>query len=259
MIKRPKFKDKYVVEIIPGDGTFLLSESGNYIVYGAAVEAVSTLLDGTRTRDEVVSTLEHSFGGDEVQAAISMLEREGHLQDQPEYDVSVELSAFWSELGVEISNLPKLLASVRVHVVGIGAADPERLTRRLRALGFTTGDQPNFIFVACDDYEHPDIADINRLCLDKKIPWIIFKPTGVNIWVGPIFVPGRTACWSCLQSRLTRNREVEGYVRGRTRNTLPYSTSRARLKSSKNRRIRSRSCSSCGCLWRARTVHWSRR
>src|SRR5262249_53573748 len=66
-------------------------------------------------------------------------------------------------------------------------------------------------------------------CLRAKIPWMILKPGGVNTWVGPIFVPDRTACWACLQSRLTRNRVVEAYVRRRDGHEGPFFTARARL------------------------------
>jgi oxazoline/thiazoline synthase len=230
MIERPKFKDKYVVRTVGGDGTFLLSETSNHIVYGAAVEAVSPLLDGSHTRDEIVSRLAHAFASDQVNAALAMLEREGYLQEQPRHDLPLELSAFWTELGIQVSDLSRLLSSVRVKICGIGSTCTERFARRLQSLGFALTDQPNFIFVVCDDYEDPCIAEINAHCLRAKIPWMIFKPAGVNTWVGPIFVPDRTACWACLQSRLTRNRVVEAYVRRRHGDEGPFFTSRARLR-----------------------------
>jgi ribosomal protein S12 methylthiotransferase accessory factor len=230
MIERPKFKDKYVVRTVHGDGTFLLSETGSDIVYGAAVEAVSPLLDGSRARNEIVARLASAFAPDQVDAALTMLEREGHLQEQSPNGVPLELSAFWSELGVDVSDLSRLLSGVHPKICGIGSTDTERFARRLRSLGFVLTEQPNFIFVVCDDYEDPRIAETNAHCLRAKIPWMILKPGGVNTWVGPIFVPDRTACWACLQSRLTRNRVVDAYVRQRSGEQGPFFTARARLR-----------------------------
>lgn len=230
MIQRPKFKDKYVVKRIPGDGTFLLSEAGNYIIDGADIDAVSPFLTGHHTREQIVGNLAHTLSPAHVQNALGMLEQQGHLQDQPQYYLPPEFSAFWSELNVDLPNLPHLIANVRLSVLGLSGANTTGLVRQLQAFGFGFSEQPNFVFAVCDDYEDPALAEINKYCLERKIPWMLLKPGGVNTWVGPIFVADRTACWSCLQSRLLRNREVEGYVRRRTGHQQPFPTSRARLE-----------------------------
>src|SRR3569833_3311453 len=83
--------------------------------------------------------------------------------------------------------------------------------------------------VATEDYLDPRLEASNRMALQDGNPWLLFKPDGVNIWVGPYFVPGRTACWSCLAARLRDNREVESYLRARTQLAEPLRTTRARL------------------------------
>lgn len=62
--------------------------------------------------------------------------------------------------------------------------------------------------------EHADIAlccldaaqantiyKLNRVCLSRDLPWIIGGPAGLELAVGPVFIPGRTACYLCYRMR----------------------------------------------------------
>ena len=56
--------------------------------------------------------------------------------------------------------------------------------------------------MAVDDYLDPRLEEWNRRALDTGEPWMIAGPA----CIGPIFRPGRTACWKCLAVRLEQNR-----------------------------------------------------
>ncbi|MEM9489782.1 MAG: TOMM precursor leader peptide-binding protein, partial [Myxococcota bacterium] len=43
-------------------------------------------------------------------------------------------------------------------------------------------------------------------------PWLLTKPSGMVLWIGPLIRPGQTACWQCLEQRLRINRQVERYM-----------------------------------------------
>src|SRR6202034_205717 len=43
-------------------------------------------------------------------------------------------------------------------------------------------------------------------------PWLLVQPSGAFPLVGPVFIPGETACWTCLVDRMIRNREVKGFL-----------------------------------------------
>lgn len=58
------------------------------------------------------------------------------------------------------------------------------------------------------------------------------KPVGAVIWVGPLFVPGKTGCWECLAKRLRGNREVETSVGQQKGMISTFPTSRAILPTS---------------------------
>jgi ribosomal protein S12 methylthiotransferase accessory factor len=63
-----------------------------------------------------------------------------------------------------------------------------------------------------DDYLHPDLAALNQQQLQSKRPWLLVKPLGSVLWIGPVFTPDDTGCWHCLAQRLEGNREVEASV-----------------------------------------------
>jgi bacteriocin biosynthesis cyclodehydratase domain-containing protein len=55
---------------------------------------------------------------------------------------------------------------------------------------------------------------LNRVCTALRIPWMHVALDGPFLLVGPIFLPRRTACFECLELRVTMNlRESGSYQR----------------------------------------------
>ncbi len=53
---------------------------------------------------------------------------------------------------------------------------------------------------------------LNRVCIELKIPWIHAAIDGPFLLVGPTFIPSRSACYRCLETRLLMNmRGNSGY------------------------------------------------
>ena len=50
---------------------------------------------------------------------------------------------------------------------------------------------------------------MNRQHLSDRTPWLLVQPSGIFPLVGPVFGPGKSACWTCLADRMKRNREVK--------------------------------------------------
>src|SRR6185436_396284 len=65
--------------------------------------------------------------------------------------------------------------------------------------------------VLTDDYLRADLEAINREAIAANRPWLLVKPVGLVLWLGPIIEPGVTACWKCLAQRVRGNRHVETY------------------------------------------------
>ncbi|MCP5102023.1 MAG: TOMM precursor leader peptide-binding protein [bacterium] len=69
--------------------------------------------------------------------------------------------------------------------------------------------------VLADDYERVELRDHNREAMASGAPWMLVKPVGVELWIGPVFIPGKTGCWQCLKQRLSINRPFNTFYRAR--------------------------------------------
>jgi oxazoline/thiazoline synthase len=76
-------------------------------------------------------------------------------------------------------------------------------------------DQAEFSIVVVKDYLQRELADFNHAASKKNHPWLLVKPYGSQIWIGPFFNPGKTGCYECLSFRLGRNRLEESYVQNK--------------------------------------------
>jgi ribosomal protein S12 methylthiotransferase accessory factor len=63
-----------------------------------------------------------------------------------------------------------------------------------------------------NDYLDEDLAELNKQHLSKRTPWLLVQPSGIAPLVGPVFRPGKGACWRCLADRMGRNREVRAML-----------------------------------------------
>src|SRR6202035_5166758 len=63
-----------------------------------------------------------------------------------------------------------------------------------------------------NDYLERRLAELNRQHLSDRTPWLLVQPSGIFPLVGPVFSPGKSACWTCLFDRMIRNREVKGFL-----------------------------------------------
>ena len=62
------------------------------------------------------------------------------------------------------------------------------------------GTEPPIVVTA--DYLDPQLEERNRRALADGRPWMLARPRGTVVWVGPVFVPGRGPCWDCMATRL---------------------------------------------------------
>ena len=60
----------------------------------------------------------------------------------------------------------------------------------------------DWVVAAQDWFEPEELAEINKAALSLSMPWSLVCFDGYEGWVGPTFVPGKTACFSCFQTRL---------------------------------------------------------
>ncbi len=212
MLHRPRFKAHYHGEWIENEGFFLLSEQRNTRLHGTLYEHVAPLIDGCRSLEEIIEQTADRLSAAEVYYVVDQLEKQGFLVESHDLMPAAD-AAYWELQGIDSRVAAQRLAKTGVAVSALGNVAADLLD--LQSIGVQVCDlvEAQLRIVLTDDYLHTDLSEYNRNAIANGQPWMLVRPTGSQIWIGPIFHPERTGCWECLAQRLRNNRRVEVYVK----------------------------------------------
>jgi oxazoline/thiazoline synthase len=215
------------LRVVEGEGAFLASERGVKLLEGELAVSVVKRADGTRTIDEIVSELSDHYSADQIRTVLDSLLATGTALLEPElkHDYLAGDAGFYESAGVEAPTAGRLLASARVGVYSTGDVGCSEVIEHLRASGVgsvTTSRNPTdrfegatLVVALTDDYLRRELDCINRAALSTQTPWLLARPVGSVLWVGPFFLPYVTGCWSCLADRLRANGQLIVYLQRR--------------------------------------------
>ena len=194
-----------------GDGQVLLvSETFNTLLHGQVYEDLLPLLDGRRSRENIVDALEGAHQETDVHKALALLGSRGYIVSG-DHGMERGRAAFWSSQGVPPRRVEERLQEAQVEIHG----DDGRLATRLEAMGVAVGtDRPSLSVYTGSDYLDDEFADVNRERLESAAPWVLVRPAGIQPLFGPVFRPGeKSPCWACLTYRIRNHQEVHSFVR----------------------------------------------
>jgi oxazoline/thiazoline synthase len=212
MLKRPRFRPHFHVEVMPGEGVMLVSDSRQTLLRGRVYELLAPWLDG-RTVEDVCRQLHGTASPAEVAYALARLEGKDYLSEAEE-SLAAGQAALWSSQQVAPREAAQRLAQRSVVVRGLGVA-VQTFLDLVGSLGVqaTTEGPPDVVLT--DSYLRGDLKECNTAALSSGRPWLLVKPLGRQVWIGPLFRPGQTGCWECLAQRLRANSPVAAFLQGR--------------------------------------------
>lgn len=211
MLNKPKFKSHFRVETVEAEGGFLLSERGAIVLSDRLYQLLVPLLDGNRTANEIVEQLQDKLPASYIYYALMELEQRGYLVENEEV-LHINLTRFCQHLNISTEDACRRLQATKVAIKALGSLSASALIATLESLQIKVAKEANFEIVLTDDYLQAELVEIHKKNLARSRPWMLVKPTGTLIWIGPIFHPERTGCWECLSQRLQGNRPVEGFI-----------------------------------------------
>lgn len=212
MLKRPRFRPDFHVEVLPGEGVVLLSEARHFLLRGQLYELVAPCLNG-RTADGICEQLRSRASPAEVYYALNQLERKGYVCEAEETFPS-DQGAWWSSQQISPDVAARRLAERAIVVRSIGA-DASPFLELLESMHVRVSAEGPADIVVTDSAWRSALGDRNAESLQTGRPWLLVKPTGRQVWIGPLFHPGKTGCWECLMQRLRANCPVAAYLEGR--------------------------------------------
>ncbi|MFD8499935.1 TOMM precursor leader peptide-binding protein [Amycolatopsis sp. NPDC059657] len=210
------FKRHLRAEISEGDGAYLFSETGVIAMRGTQIAALASLLDGTRDFEGLLRAKPAGMDTEQVAALLAQLVEADlvTLRSPADPGIDARTLAYWDACGVDPIAAEQREKSARVEVFALGdSTDAALVDRALRDGGLcvSSGDADVSV-VLCDDYLDPRLAEIDEAHRMTGRPWLLAKPVGAQVWLGPVFQPGESACWHCLANRLWGQRHAEACV-----------------------------------------------
>jgi ribosomal protein S12 methylthiotransferase accessory factor len=220
VIKKPKLKNKFRCEPVDSEGVFLLSETETIFLGNPLFQKIIPLLDGTLTEEEIVDKLRTELPEAYIFYVLMELEQKGFIVEN---DLVLEpnLTLFCESLSLDIHNVQKRLQSSQVSLRALGSLSCKNLSDSLERSHIQVADEGEIEIILTDDYLREELDEINRINLEKARPWMLVKPVGTLLWIGPIFHPEKTGCWQCLAQRLRNNRPSEAFIQRRRDSVSP--------------------------------------
>jgi len=205
-----QFAPNFSVYVLPPDVVCFYSEDRTFFLHGELFCAlVSAIGAGERSARELASELERQFPSAAVHEALKRLIERRYVLPASSA-LAGPIAAYWARLGLPPKTADENLRNCRVRIRSIDVEGATQLDSALRESGVRVVTRsPDLTVTLVGDYLDGRLDELNRQHLSDRTPWVLAQPSGVFPLVGPVFLPGKSACWTCVADRMRRNREVK--------------------------------------------------
>jgi bacteriocin biosynthesis cyclodehydratase domain-containing protein len=204
--------------LVASRGRILLEHAGSVVTLegrGAAtlLPALLPLLDGTRSVAQVVGELGPA-AEPAVLNALELLARHGLLLDGPVGadgpHAGLAAAALFVAAGTRRTSPAEARAALTAAKVGLAGSGEiaTEVARLLDEAGVRVAHEPlgdaraEFVVAAPAATELPRLGELNGRRLRSGRAWLqVLPPDGRSVVVGPLFLPGLSACHSCYRLR----------------------------------------------------------
>jgi bacteriocin biosynthesis cyclodehydratase domain-containing protein len=206
-----RFAPNFTVYVLPPNVVCLYSEDRKFFLHGELYCSLASAIGAGQKCQSIIRKLEEKFPSAKVHEALQrLLDRRFVTLNSRSSDVT---AAYWATLGLSPEIAEANLQKLRVRIKSIDVRGAKELTAALRELGVrVTQRVADLIVILVNDYLEEGLAELNQRHLSNSTPWLLAQPSGIFPLVGPVFRPGKGACWSCLAERMRRNREVKAFI-----------------------------------------------
>ncbi|CDZ79839.1 bacteriocin biosynthesis docking SCAFFOLD, SagD family [Candidatus Rubidus massiliensis] len=200
-----QFKSHFRLEIIDCEQLVLFSEDKHHLLQGSVyVEIAKLIISNPISEETIIKNLLPKFPLKLLQEAFSRLRKKGFLTDFCN-KIEKNILAFWSDLSLDEVKGKKTSIAIK----NFSQNNVLDLITALEKLSLKVTEFGDFFIVLVDNYICHELEEFNLARLHDKKPWMLLKPSGRIIWIGPIFESNRTGCWNCLAEKIKENRRVE--------------------------------------------------
>ncbi|GJD49693.1 hypothetical protein OPKNFCMD_2426 [Methylobacterium crusticola] len=215
----PSFAPNFSVYVLPPNVVCLYSDHRKFFLEGELYVALAPLLAAGRSFKAIFDALEPDFPVAAVTEALRRLVERRFVRLAGAAGVPARAdpaAAYWASLGLPPGAAEWNLRNCRVRIRALDVEGADDLAAALGALGVRVVRRAaDLTLVLVSDYLEARLAQENGRHLAAGAPWLIVQPSGIAPLVGPVFTPGRGACWTCLADRMRWNREIKAFLERR--------------------------------------------
>ena len=181
----------------------IVGEDGAALLEGAVFAEIGRLLPVSPDFEALRLRLQDRFEPVQVEEALEQLAQlrvftSRRMRGEP------VIEAYWESAGI---CLPEQASLRLLSLLAWGDAG---VTRALEANGLHVEPDAERTLVITDDYLRPELFEVAA----KTREWILVRPVGHTVWIGPLFARGETVCFECLSHWLSTNRGVQCSLEG---------------------------------------------
>lgn len=211
MLKNPRLKYCYSTGFLDDEKVLLMSEKDKSLLVGKLFKNVlSEIRNNSLSLEELVKKLEGKVPAFDLLYALEVLEKKGYITGAVT-SLPQEVCAYWNSQGIEVDSLLDILGEKKISIDTVGPLSPGVFLEAFDSIGVKTGETGVLNVIVTDDYGRKELRRINQEAMTTMRPWMLVKPVGVELWLGPLFIPGQTGCWECLKQRLDINRPLDTF------------------------------------------------
>ncbi|MDJ0837310.1 MAG: TOMM precursor leader peptide-binding protein [Acidobacteriota bacterium] len=198
MLQRPRWCGDIRAVMVPPDQLLLRHDQGLLTFEGDKICRLAALIDGVRSRNELVEALGPEVPAQKVFYLLLMLEKQQLIQE---------------------AGIPRLPAPYRgeistvSHAVELDIAPgfaPDTVVAALKSRGLVMGgSNAPFRLYLCRDYLDPETADELRKRQADTRPTLPARLYGQSLWIGPLLGGPNSGCFDCLHRILLSHRFPE--------------------------------------------------
>jgi ribosomal protein S12 methylthiotransferase accessory factor len=208
-----QFAPNFTVYVLPPDVVCLYSEDRKFFLHGELYCALaSAIANGGAAFSNLFRDLTRKFPSDKVHEAVKRLRDRRYVVARSGRSSDVA-AACWASIGLPLAAAQANLRKCSVRIQAINAPGAAKLGAALRKFGVrVVKGTASLTVMLVNDYLEGGLAALNRRHVADHASWLLVQPSGIFPLVGPVFRPGKSACWTCLTDRMVRNREVKGFL-----------------------------------------------
>ena len=230
MLNQPYLNPAYLIETLAPDTVFFISERESVCLQDFLYYRLVQLIDGQRQVDEIIDLLQLELLEDQestqnpanffqeilnfsiqIQQALFQLHKQGYILEQKEL-LPANLAVFCHHLNISTAEAYQQLQATKVAVKNWSSVAEADFIEILKSFQIQVAEAGDLTIILTDDYLHPNLEEFNQQALAAQTPWMLLKPLGTIIWIGPLFHPYQTGCWHCFAQRWRDNRPIEEFI-----------------------------------------------